>query len=433
MFAIGIRYYAGAASLSDGDGPEWPPHPDRLFQALAATAWERDFGDASDRIFDALRVLEAEPPPALRCPAARAVEEHTLYVPNNFTPAHSRDAHRIPVLFPLSEPCVYLWPNLPPATADVLKPLVAELSYLGRADSQVVAEVLDDPPPPNIVPDDDGGLFLRTPHAGRLEQLRAAYESGLASFACRARTQAYRPAKPAVPSGPYGEWLSMRLRGPSDLRFCVHYTQKLRAAVQAKLGDPCPASVHGHGADRHAAWIGLADVGHVHARGRLLGLAMLLPKGIAAAERAQAVQGLREVEHLHFDECTLEVSHTANSAMTFRRGTWSRPSRTWATATPVVLDKFPKPGLSAERIVAEGLARQGYPEPARVELGQFSPLAGVPRSGEFRLRKPGRLYCHAVLEFAEAVAGPLLLGMERHFGLGLLRPLDDGTEREESP
>lgn len=117
---------------------------------------------------------------------------YTLYVPNNFTPAHSRDAHRIPVLYPLHEPCIYLWPNLPPATAEILKPLVAELSYLGRADSQVVAEVLDDPPPPNFVPDDDGGLFLRTPHAGRLEQLRAAYESGLASFACRARTGGVR-------------------------------------------------------------------------------------------------------------------------------------------------------------------------------------------------------------------------------------------------
>lgn len=58
-----------------------------------------------------------------------------------------------------------------------------------------------------------------------------------------------------------------------------------------------------------------------------------------------------------------------------------------------------------------------------VEVSRYSPIKGVPRSNGFRLRKPGRLYTHATIEFDQPIAGPLLIGAERYFGLGLCRPM----------
>lgn len=49
MIAIGIRYLTGwslATDPADRQRPEWPPHPDRVFMALAAAHFETDGGDA---------------------------------------------------------------------------------------------------------------------------------------------------------------------------------------------------------------------------------------------------------------------------------------------------------------------------------------------------------------------------------------------------
>ena len=67
MIAIGIRYLNGwsmaaAADGSDKSTAEWPPHPDRLFMALAAAHFETD-RDPAER--SALLWLEQQAAPAL--------------------------------------------------------------------------------------------------------------------------------------------------------------------------------------------------------------------------------------------------------------------------------------------------------------------------------------------------------------------------------
>ena len=52
------RYDAGGDRFSD---PEWPPHPARVFCALAASCDGDD-----DPAWSALRWLEAQPPPEIR-------------------------------------------------------------------------------------------------------------------------------------------------------------------------------------------------------------------------------------------------------------------------------------------------------------------------------------------------------------------------------
>ena len=66
MFALAIRYLNGwAMAATDGANKrqaEWPPHPDRVFMALAAAWFETGEDPAGGA---ALRWLEALPDPAM--------------------------------------------------------------------------------------------------------------------------------------------------------------------------------------------------------------------------------------------------------------------------------------------------------------------------------------------------------------------------------
>jgi CRISPR-associated protein Csb2 len=51
MIAVGIRYLTGwsmATDSADRQRAEWPPHPDRVFMALAAAHFETD-GEDNER------------------------------------------------------------------------------------------------------------------------------------------------------------------------------------------------------------------------------------------------------------------------------------------------------------------------------------------------------------------------------------------------
>jgi hypothetical protein len=85
-------------------------------------------------------------------------------------------------------------------------------------------------------------------------------------------------------------------------------------------------------------------------------------------------------------------------------------------------------------LVAEACARIGLPKPQRVVLAAHSALRGAPsvRPGQHAPAWTGwrlppslasRRLTHAVLDFAEQVAGPVLLGAGRFTGLGLCLPL----------
>jgi CRISPR-associated protein Csb2 len=87
VFALGLRYIAGfvaASELDNRERPEWPPHPARVFMALAAAYFETG-GDAEER--RALEWLETLPPPMLRAPEAMPRRPVTHYVPVNDKPS----------------------------------------------------------------------------------------------------------------------------------------------------------------------------------------------------------------------------------------------------------------------------------------------------------------------------------------------------------
>ena len=96
MIAIGIRHLNGwsmAADSADRNRPEWPPHPDRIFMALAAAHFETG-GDVSEQA--ALHWLERQAAPNMWASEATHRYTTTAYVPVNDSASLSRRPGRAP-------------------------------------------------------------------------------------------------------------------------------------------------------------------------------------------------------------------------------------------------------------------------------------------------------------------------------------------------
>ena len=172
MIAIGIRFLAGwsmATDSADRNRPEWPPHPDRVFMALADAHFETG-GD--DTEMETLLWLEREEAPSIHASEATQRETVTTYVPVNDsatlnrrasrTPSvqqvraglqllpenRSRQARQFPVAIP-RDPTVYLaWPSDPsPDVRRGLESLCSKVIRVGHSASLVQAWVEEVPPP----------------------------------------------------------------------------------------------------------------------------------------------------------------------------------------------------------------------------------------------------------------------------------------------
>ena len=149
-FAIGVRYLCGwsmATHPTDRESPEWPPHPDRLFLALAAAYFESD-GTTVER--EALEWLEClrEPQMIIASYGPGDVKSRTAvtaFVPVNDTnmgkdglrllPEYRpRQARQFPVTIPASDTVHFVW-NLDESSCgpelEALAQLCRRVTYLG--------------------------------------------------------------------------------------------------------------------------------------------------------------------------------------------------------------------------------------------------------------------------------------------------------------
>jgi CRISPR-associated protein Csb2 len=93
MLAIQIEFLLGryfAADFRDSSAPEWPPHPDRLFEALTA-AHHDSFGGAAER--SALQWFEKQGAPEIRAGEMGQPEPVVNFVPTNYDGTKSRSPH----------------------------------------------------------------------------------------------------------------------------------------------------------------------------------------------------------------------------------------------------------------------------------------------------------------------------------------------------
>lgn len=336
-----------------------------------------------------------------------------------------------------SSPVVhFVWPEADPdkATRDKLEDLLARVPSLGRACSLVRMRLGEPPDRPDYRPDPEGDDVLRVFGEGRLDELETLYKLGQRpSLAPQMRYGRARAETP-VPESCFGEMIVLRRiegRGLS-IEAALTLTSALRKALMT-LSENDPALCEffsGHSEEAHCAFAALPFVGHEYADGRLMGVAVVLPRTIGTVQRRKVMRMCALIEKINLKDqsalwdvelCGLDIPQRA-----LRPQSWSRPSATWASVTPILLDRFPKKYLSVEEILATACERIGLPRPVEIEHGPFSDIHGVSPVNEFRLLrtkddKP-RWGVHAKIRFEERVRGPVLLGAGRFFGLGTLRP-----------
>lgn len=516
MLAFGIRYLNGFVAATDPDSherAEWPPHPGRMFMALAAAHFQTG-SDPAER--EALLWLEElDDAPEIHAPECteRAIVTH--YVPVNDKTGPSKallqsaplTRDRQPRTFArafLASDTVYVaWPAGPPEPVrQALDALCAKVTRIGHSSSLVQMWLAshDELEEANWVPDEERAVVqLRLPGPGTLAELERRYNQetvdvytdlqitaddetdkkaqkaartrlkeefpdgppmrlrpDLSLYKGYARVVAAADAAPRAPGtvfSPHPLVLTLeRENGPRrhlDLPCVLDVARRWREAIVSRSNDlPEPARelLSGHDAGGaplkgpHLAYLPLAFVGHEHADGRLLGMALALPAGVSHADRSTSLRAIARVRHLALGRLgmwTVAPDTSASPTWNLRPQVWTahpQGATQWSTVTPVVFDRHPKATERAEyqeevaTMIATACTRIGLPEPRGVIVTAMSAHLGVPPAFSFpRLRRKDgsdRRHTHAILVFEEPVCGPILVGAGRYRGYGFCRPLN---------
>lgn len=489
-----------AAREPGDDAPDWPPQPDRVFSALvsawaargerpeerAALEWLEaqpppsvHAGDHTSRTTPDVFV----PPNDFQTPSndldrqkwyrdflARGkrppekggherIWKQTLSVlPEN----RQRKERRFPVARPDDPFMALAWPAEPePVVFDALNAIIRCVGYLGHSTSLVRCRFLSVASPAYRHP---ARRARRRVYPGRLRELEEAHRANPVRPAIRPGAPVFAARSPD--SAPLDDdWLALEVIGGEvpDVRVAALVCRVLRNALMSgyrKTGreNAIPEVVSGHtpnGAPTrlpHLAIAPLAFAGFPHSDGRVLGFALIPPPGTgldriegfrAAFEnvahysrnkerRILTLQGPPLNEPLHL----APASGDRAQKRSLSSEPYLMPSRIWASATPIVLERHLKRKDDAEmrELVATACENAGLPrpDPDRVRIGKHSavegmpparPLAGEPPWHRWKAPKSlaSRQLVHAVIDFGEEVRGPVLLGAGRFTGLGLCR------------
>lgn len=384
----------------------------------------------------------------------------------------------VPSTRPHNPVVCYVWYEEPDAgTFSALDQLARDTAYIGHSASLTRCRFICSEPATAETPQEP----KRRIYQGRLLELNKSYERFKASADKKDRPRPGAPvaAKQHVPESRRNvfsdRWLILEHVGGEmpDIRASAIVARGIRTALMSgygQIGAVIPAIVSGHEADGsparapHLAIVSMNFAGFPHADGRVLGFALVPPTGSDLLEDDTFRNVLRKLAPLNQDDGrrVLEVKSTqgsaANQAFALKLSpsfeappglrsldpalyTWT--ARRFATVTPVVLDRHLKKRGEAriEEIseqVATACERIGLPRPASVFPDKHSAVQGAvsaypsgrsPAWLNWRLpdSHTGRQLTHAVIEFAEQVEGPVLLGAGRFVGMGLCRPLGRET------
>jgi len=474
VLTIEISLMGGNYEAALDDGPEWPPHPGRLFSALVAQAKPGSDDDA------ALTWLEEQAPPVVLASAAepsimnafvptnamgneRKGDNHQSYLGRT---SGERTWHRV---HPAVGTVRMVWENAEPSpqVKTRLRRLCRQIPYLGRSTSPVVItlpeQVEELPGVERFESPGDGSRRLRVPSS--LTDLRDAYEAGEPARSVD-RWASYGPPRvdqdepAAAVEGPWTEFLTFGLPPgvAVDGRKVVAVATAWRQALLSGLGqDHRPedlASFHGHGAPgRRCAFVPLPWVASEHADGQVRGLGLALSPDLPAPVRRSLllllgmdidrprlrpffVPGLLDegqpLRHGLIDgRQVVDPRHWSDAPLRSHDGA-TDGSRTWATVSPLVPDRHVHRSDSPIDHVVAACRFAGFPEPERVEILRGPPLRGAAplRPADLRRRASdsARAGLHCRITFPTRVRGPVLLGNLRHLGVGLCLPVADDAE-----
>ena len=458
--------------------PDWPLQPDRVFSALTA-AWAGRGEEADER--HALEWLERQSAPTVQASGMTARIAPSVYVPVNDTERSGqpdkylgvvpdrrpRRERRFPTATPADPTMRLRWKATPePGVLERLERITAEVGAIGHPSNLVRCRF-------HIDRDKKNGqretAALRGLYAGRLNDLEHAYGQN--------------PDRPVIEPGPTvrwkpptgenewtAEWLVLELvdrtaKPAPDLLASAGACERIRLTLMSgyrriNMDDRIPGQVSGHDEHgnvlhgSHVAVVPMPYVGSPNADGRVFGYAVVPPAGTdlhripgflhayeavtkyneGTGRRDMTIDGPPLRHPIVLAACANAVVRSLTPAR------YCRKADTWATITPLVLERHLKRRTADELRdrIADACEHAGLPRPKRENVlpGTMAAHAGVPpvrpQAGEppwrhwWRPRALGsRMLTHAIIRFGEAVRGPVLVGAGRYRGLGLCLPLED--------
>ena len=372
--------------------------------------------------------------------------------------ARPRRQRFFPAVEPAENRIVFVWNSgAPEGIPELLDRVAKGVNRLGHSASMVSCRVVRDPPEGNWKP---GGneVRLRCMEPGLLLELERDYERhrGIRPRIIPHVSVGYGGGGAKEEEGKRGGyWLAVEFgRGMRGLpaESCVAVAKSLRRAVLRAAGGSAPEGLTGHAPDGgktvrpHAAFLALPFVGAERSDGRINGSAVWLPEELdedARQAASAAVAGLGTVLELPTGRSVpIRAMHGESELFSLRWRTWARPSKLWATATPIALPKgCGRRGTSGserrrewwrrvEDVIRTASEQSDLPTPVFVEASHSPFVVGAPEVAAyppFLQRRPDggsqrRSLVHAAIGFDEEIEGPILLGAGRYIGLGLLRP-----------
>ena len=488
-----------AREPGDG-APDWPPQPDRVFSALvsawaargerpeerAALEWleaqpppaihasdhtsrttpdvfvpPNDFQTPSNDL-DRQRWYRDFLARGKRPPEKGGHERNWKQALSTLPEGRQRKERRFPIARPDDPVIALVWQAEPdPARFDALDALARCVGYLGHSASLARCRFL---PTAASVSRHPAKTPRRRVYPGRLRELEEAHRANPVRPTIRPGAPVFTKQSPDS-AALDDDWLALEAIGGEvpDVRAAALACRLLRNTLMSgyrRTGreGTIPEVVSGHTPNGtptrlpHLAIAPLAFAGFPHADGHVLGFALIPPRGTTL----DRIEGLRAAfeKVAHYDRSeerrvlTLQgppLHEPLRLAPVPRDGAQKRslsskpylePSRVWASATPVVLDRHLKRKDDAEirELVASACENAGLPTPHPdwIRVGKHSAVEGMPPArplaGEppwLRWKAPkslaSRQLVHAVIDFGEDVPGPVLLGAGRFTGLGFCR------------
>jgi CRISPR-associated protein Csb2 len=477
-----IEYLSGVsfAALSPANPvSDWPPQPDRIFSALVAT-WAAHGKQPQEA--RALEWLESQSPPQLIASPAMERTTVTVFVPPNDARSDKQKnarevlpalrTRRQPRQFPAVRPCDPVarlqWHDAspPPETFEALQRMAHDTAYIGHSTSLTRCRFFI----ADSVPSEEGRVTQRRIYPGRFSELCRDFEAGRRPLPGPTLAPVRKHVS-AIGSVFDTRWLLLEhFSGDMpDVRACAIVAKTIRDAVLSgyrRMGmeNDIPEIVSGHDPSRkptrmpHLAIVPMPFVGFPYSDGHVMGYALVPPRTSGLLENAAFLRALSMVAPLENGRRILTLKPkegtASNAGFSVRLSVtreapadkrsldprlYIRPACTFATITPIVLDRHLKNrGKNREAEIREQVAAAcrnvGLPEPKEIFVDKHSAFEGAP-SAYPSTRSPAwmrwqlptslasRALTHAVIRLAVPVAGPVILGAGRFVGMGLCRPL----------
>jgi CRISPR-associated protein Csb2 len=383
-----------------------------------------------------------------------------------------RQPRTFPSMTPEDPRVTYVWPDASPNGAQraSLEGLLHRVVRIGHSSSLASLRLADEPGAPTWRPADEGEAIFRVVGSGQLAALERAFarhreiEPRVMPAVPQAYTRRTQIESESVAESVFSDdWLVLRrVEGPAfPMTATAGLARAVRKVLMSYAVEPIPEVLSGHSVDGrpsqapHLAVVPLPFIGHQHASGNVLGIALVLPRSVSDSDRRAVYTAISRWENTfrREDEETPSVKLNLGAAgelylervdwgsvqASLRSATWCRQSNVWYSATPVALDrntgdlrardprKLAEATKEAVEVIARACERIDLPRPKYVEILPAAPWAGAPKARHYppypgHAGRTQRVLMHVRIEFERPVKGPILLGAGRFVGVGLFRP-----------